>query len=77
MTTLADLPLLQRARICHLHIDPALEIRLAALGLRLGREVMVIRRGWLAGPLQIRIGATEFMLREDAARAIDVEILHN
>lgn len=77
MPTLVDLPLLQPARICNLRVDPELAQRLTALGLRTDREVLVIRRGWLGGPLQVRVGTTEFMLRADAACQIDVEILHN
>ncbi len=77
MPTLADLSPNQLARICNLRVDSELGLRLVALGLRLGREVIVIRRGWLGGPLQVRIGTTEFMLRYDAARQIDVEILDN
>ena len=76
MPTLADLPAYQLARICHLRVDQDLGLRLAALGLRPDREVVVIRRGWFSGPLQVRVGTTEFMLRQDAARQIDVEILH-
>lgn len=76
MPTLADLSLHQLARICNLRVNAELGQRLVALGLRPDREIMVIRRGWFAGPLQVRVGATEFMLRHDAARLIDVEILH-
>ncbi len=77
MPTLADLSLYQLARVCNLRVDSDLGQRLAALGLRPDREIVVIRRGWLAGPLQVRVGTTEFMLRHDAACLIDVEVLHD
>lgn len=75
MPTLADLSLHQIARVCQLRVDPDLGQRLAALGLRPDREIEVIRRGWLAGPIQVRVGSTDFMLRQEAACLIDVEIL--
>lgn len=75
MPTLAELPLRQLARVCHLRVDPELAQRLIALGLRPDRDVEIIRRGWLAGPLLVRVGTTEFMMRRDAAKLIDVEPL--
>ena len=77
MPTLADLIPQQIARVCQLRVDADLGQRLAALGLRPDREIEVIRRGWLAGPIQVRVGATDFMLRQADARLIDVEILLN
>ena len=48
---------------------PELIRRMAALGIRTGRRVEVIRRAPLGGPLQIRIGHTDVLIRrEDAAR---------
>ena len=48
---------------------PAEARRLEALGLRPGQAVQMLRRGWWAGPLHIRVGMTELMLRRrDAAR---------
>lgn len=75
MPTLADLAIHQPARVCNLRVDPDLGQRLAALGLRPDREIEVLRRGFLLGPLLVRVGSTDFMLRFDAARLIDVEIL--
>lgn len=75
MATLAELIPLQIARVCQLRVDADLGQRLAALGLRPDREIEVIRRGWLAGPIQVRVGATDFMLRQVDAQLIDVEIL--
>ncbi|UXY15105.1 ferrous iron transport protein A [Chitiniphilus purpureus] len=51
---------------------PELTRRLAALGLRVGRQVVLVRRAWLGGPVQVRVGATEFMLRRAEAAAISV-----
>ncbi len=75
MSTLAELPLRHLARVCHLRVEPELAQRLIALGLRRDREIEVLRRSWLSGPLLVRVGTTEFMMRRDAARLIDVEPL--
>ncbi len=48
---------------------PELGRRMAALGLRPGRRVEVVRTAPLKGPMQIRIGHTELMIRRiDAAK---------
>lgn len=72
---LAQTPLGQMARVNALHLPAELAQRLAALGLRLESEVTVLRRGWLGGPLQLRVGGTELMLRRDAAQGIEVTVL--
>ena len=44
--------------------------RMAALGLLPGRRVAVLRRAPFGGPLHLRIGPTELMIRRADARAI-------
>lgn len=57
------------ATIASLSADPGLRQRLEALGFRPGQRVQLLRRGWWAGPLHVRVGMTELMLRRrDAAR---------
>ncbi|MDW5415064.1 FeoA family protein [Iodobacter sp. CM08] len=73
--TLADLPLNTLARILSTQLSPDLTQRLAALGLHAERDIEVIRRGFLGGPLQLRVASTEFMLRWDDARKIMVSVL--
>jgi ferrous iron transport protein A len=66
---LADLAPGATATVSALTADAGLRQRLAALGLRQGQPVQMLRRGWWAGPLHIRVGMTELMLRRrDAAR---------
>jgi ferrous iron transport protein A len=48
--------------------------RLAALGVRPGRRVRVIRRAPGGGPLQVRVGTTDLLLRADEAARIAVEL---
>lgn len=50
----------------------ALYHRLAALGLRIGKRVRLLRRAPFDGPLHIRVGMTEIMLRPDEARCVRV-----
>ena len=72
---LAQSSLGQVVHVTALSIPTDLAQRLAALGLRLGSQVTVLRRGWLGGPLHLRVGGTEVMLRRDAAQGIEVQAL--
>ncbi len=66
---LADLVPGQSATIASLAADSGLGQRLAALGLRPGQRVELLRRASWGGPLHLRVGMTELMLRRrDAAR---------
>ncbi|GHD68980.1 hypothetical protein GCM10007350_35000 [Jeongeupia chitinilytica] len=69
---LAQLQVQRPARVKAVGTSAELAQRLAALGLRPGREVEVVRRGWLGGPLQLKVGGTEFMLRRVEAALIEV-----
>lgn len=44
--------------------------RLLALGLRIGRSVRLLRRARFGGPLHVRVGTTELMLRIREAHCI-------
>jgi ferrous iron transport protein A len=43
------------------------------LGFRVGREISIVRKAWLGGPLHVRIGTTEVIMRRRDARAIQVQ----
>ena len=62
----------QKGTIFAVHADEALHRRLAALGLRVGRAVQVVRRARFGGPLHIRIGTTDLMVRCREAEHIEV-----
>lgn len=47
--------------------------RLSALGIGRGKTVRVLRRGWWSGPLHVRVGMTELMVRRRDARRILIE----
>ena len=74
-THLATLQPGQAATIAAVHTDRALFYRLAALGFRVGKRVEVIRHGRFSGPLHVRIGATDIMLRRNEAQKIEVHTL--
>lgn len=58
--------------IARLKVDEALYQRLSAMGLRIGRPVKVIRRAALSGPIQVRVGFTDLILRRADALNICV-----
>jgi ferrous iron transport protein A len=58
--------------IARLKVDEALYQRLSAMGLRIGRPIQVIRRAAMSGPIQIRVGFTDLILRRADARNICV-----
>lgn len=53
----------ESAIISDVSADETLHHRLTALGFRIGREIQLVRRGWFKGPLQLRIGTTELIMR--------------
>ncbi len=55
--------------------DEALHHRLTALGFRAGKEISLIRRAWFKGPMQVRIGTTEVILRLADADKIRINLL--
>jgi ferrous iron transport protein A len=62
----------ETATIAQLDNEPGLHQRLYAMGFRYGRQIQMVRRGWLSGPLHVRIGTTEVMLRRREAQAVRV-----
>ena len=59
--------------IAALHAEEDLYYRLAALGFRAGKEVRLIRGARFAGPLQVRVGTTDVMLRRRDAQKIEIQ----
>ena len=48
----------------------ALTARINGLGLRVGQPVTVIRRAVMSGPLHVRIGYTDVLMRAEQANLI-------
>ncbi len=63
----------ESATILALHTDDALRQRLMALGFRAGKRIELIRKASFSGPLQVRIGTTDILLRQSEASKIAVE----
>ena len=62
----------ESAVILNVSADETLHHRLTALGFRIGKEIRLIRRGWFRGPLQVRIGTTEVIMRRADADKIRI-----
>ncbi len=62
----------QSARILALDLEEGLCARMHALGLTPGQSITLIRRARFNGPLQVRAGTTDLILRVADARAIMV-----
>jgi ferrous iron transport protein A len=60
------------ATISEIHAGEHLLLRMVALGLRRGRHVLVIRRANNRGPLHLRVGMTEMMIRRADAATVQV-----
>jgi ferrous iron transport protein A len=69
---LSELKVGETAVICELLAEASLQQRLLALGFRKGKRVQMLRKGWLNGPLHVRIGTTEVMVRRRDACSIQV-----
>lgn len=70
--TLSSLPVGQSATIQALHLDADFQHRLQALGFRLGHTLKLLRIAPFNGPLHLRVGNTEVMLRRADAKHITV-----
>lgn len=70
--TLAHLLPGDTATIVSIHAEEALHQRLLALGFRSGKQVALIRKASFSGPIQVRIGTTDILLRRNEAAKIMV-----
>lgn len=71
-TNLAALHPGDTATVVAIHAEEALHQRLLALGFRSGKRVELIRKAAFSGPLQVRVGTTDVLLRRNEAAKIDV-----
>ena len=71
-TTLTTLQPGEFATIVAIHAEEALHQRLLALGFRSEKQVKLIRKAGFSGPLQVRIGTTDILLRRGEAAKITV-----
>jgi len=71
-STLASLRQGETATIVAIHAEQALHQRLLALGFRTGKQIELIRMAAFSGPLQVRLGTTDVVLRRSEASKIEV-----
>jgi ferrous iron transport protein A len=62
----------ESAIINDIEAEQALVQRLNALGFRAGKQVQVVRQAAFNGPLHIRIGSTDVIIRLQDAQAISL-----
>jgi len=69
MQSLSQLETGQHAIIAAIEAEESLFHRLSALGFRVGKPLNIMRRANFNGPLHVRLGTTDIILRiADAAR---------
>lgn len=71
--TLEQLSIGDRAHITAVEGNDSMRSRMFALGLRRGREVAMIRKAARNGPLQVRVGSTDVILRRREARRVRLD----
>jgi ferrous iron transport protein A len=65
----------ETALISHINADKSLFHRLAALGFRTGKKIELVRCASFNGPLHVRIGSTDIILRRTEAFRIQVQTI--
>ncbi len=72
MQLLSQLKIGQPAVIAAIEAEESLFHRLSALGFRVGKPLSIIRRANFNGPIQVRLGTTDVMLRSTEAARIRI-----
>ena len=70
---LDTLPAGRCGTILSIEAAPDLAARMRALGLLPGRRIKVVRRSPFQGPIQVRAGQTDLIIRRAEAAAIQVQ----
>jgi ferrous iron transport protein A len=60
----------EKSFITNIQTDAELKQRLAALGLRVGCTVHILRKASFGGPVHVRVGTTEVIMRRSEAQRI-------
>jgi len=75
MQLLSQLKIGQHAIISAIEAEETLFHRLSALGFRVGKPLSLIRRANFNGPLHVRLGTTDVILRSTEAARIHINTL--
>lgn len=70
---LATLAAGETATIASIHTEGPLHQRLLAMGFRTGKKIEVVRHASFSGPMQVRLGTTDVLLRRKEAEQIMVK----
>lgn len=73
MQRLSQLHIGAQATITSIEAEESLFHRLHALGFRVGKKLHLIRRANFNGPLHVRLGTTDVILRDQEANKIHIE----
>lgn len=73
MRLLSQLAIGEHATISAIEADESLYHRLAALGFRVGKPLSIMRKANFNGPLHVRLGTTDVILRGSEAARIHVK----
>lgn len=74
MQRLSNLKAGDTAVVQAIHVDSSFLYRLNALGLKIGKPLEVLRTAPFNGPLHLRLGSTELMIRKLDAEMIEVTL---
>lgn len=72
MFNLSNLHPGENALIHSIHADESLFQRFNALGFRVGKKIKLVRQASFNGPLHVRIGTTDVILRASEAHLIHI-----
>lgn len=72
LSSLADLEAGRGAWVMHVALEDGFRARLAALGFLPGQWLEIVRRAPFGGPLHVRLGLTDVIIRQQDALAIQV-----
>lgn len=75
MQLLSQLKIGQQAVIAAIEAEESFFHRLSALGFRVGKPLSIIRQANFNGPLQVRLGTTDVILRCAEAAHIQIKQL--
>jgi ferrous iron transport protein A len=75
MQFLSQLKAGQRATISAIEAEESLFHRLSALGFRVGKPLSIMRRASFNGPLHVRLGTTDVILRVTEADRIQINAI--
>ena len=75
MQALSQLGIGQKALIAAIEAEESLFSRLSALGFSVGKPLSIMRRANFNGPLHVRLGTTDVILRTNEASHIRIQTL--